>query len=77
MKKEVETQTNFEGLFGSITMVCRKHEEDVEMQWINDKEAVCCHCLAEKLNEPVKWIKFMARVWLEKFERSKLKGEEE
>lgn len=77
MEKEVETQTDFEGLFGSITMVCRKHEEDVEMMWINDKEAVCPHCLAEELNEPVKWVEFMARVWLEKFERCKLEGEEE
>jgi len=56
-------------------MYCRTHEE--EMMWINDKEAVCPHCLAEELNEPVKWVKFMARVWLKKFERSKLKGEEE
>ena len=66
---------DFELKLSSVSMYCRTHEE--EMMWINDKEAVCCHCLAEKLNEPVKWIEFMARVWLEKFERSKLKGEEE
>lgn len=77
MKKEVETQTDFEGLFGSITMVCKKHEEDVEMQWINDKEAVCPHCLADEMNKSPEYIRFMAKLWLKTFEMSKLEEEGE
>ena len=67
----------FEGLFGSVTMICKKHEEDVEMLWINDKEAVCPHCLGEELKQSPKWVAFMARVWLEKFKKAKKDGEEE
>ena len=66
--------SDFEVKLGSVSMYCRTHEE--EMMWINDKEAVCCHCLAEELNEPVKWVKFMARVWLEKSKNSKTDEEE-
>ena len=65
---------DFEVKLGSVSIYCRTHER--EMMWINDKEAVCPHCLAEELNEPVKWVEFMARVWLERFENSKKEEEE-
>lgn len=60
---------NFKVKLGSVSMYCRTHEE--EMMWINDKEAVCPHCLAEELKESPKWVKFAAKVWLEKFKKAK------
>lgn len=67
-------QQKFTVKLGSVSMYCRTHKED--MVWINDKEAVCPHCLAEELGENPKWIAFMARVWLEKYKNAKLNEEE-
>lgn len=67
-------QQEFTVKLGSVSMYCRTHKED--MVWINDKEAVCPHCLAEELGENPKWIAFMARVWLEKYKNAKLNEEE-
>ncbi len=42
-----EQTFQFVGL-GSISMVCREHNE--EMEWISNKEAVCPMCVAKLYN---------------------------
>ena len=39
---------DFELKLGSVSMYCRKHKTD--MIFIDDKEAVCPHCLSEEAN---------------------------
>jgi hypothetical protein len=70
----IELSEDFKLKLGSVSMYCKTHEE--EMMWINDKEAICPHCLGEELKQSPKWVAFMARVWLEKYKKAK-KDEEE
>ena len=40
--------SDFEVKLGSVSMHCRKHKKD--MIFIDNKNAVCPHCLSEKAN---------------------------